>query len=142
MKGRRLAFLGVLSTAVVLVAVAVVLGGGGVGGGGGATEGVAADPAHTPPPQTRVLVVSRSMPAPSRPGTTLHGRLERGPMPHAPMHGTVLTDSECAPDAHGVSRCRNEVRLADGSTIVVRHPHDMAQVPCLSPGEPVRVSPS
>lgn len=126
-------------TALGAAAAAVVL-----GGGGGADDPVraAADRAHIPPAQMRVLVVSRAMPAPSQPGATLHGRLEQGRMPHAPMSGTVLTDSECTPGSDGISRCRNEVRLADGSTIVVRHPHDMAQVPCLSPGEPVRVSPS
>lgn len=102
----------------------------------------AADPAHTPPAQTRVLVVSRTMPEPSSPGMTLHGRLVHGAMPHAQIRGTVLTDSECTPDMTGISHCRNEIRLADGSTIAVRHPHDMADVPCLSPGEHVFVRPS
>jgi hypothetical protein len=110
---------------------------------GGSDAGVEAraDPAHTPPATMRVLIVSRSMPAASTPAT-LHGRLEAGAMPHAEMRGKVMTDSQCTPDARGVSRCRNEVLLADGRTIVVRHPHDMSTVPCLSPGEDVVVRPA
>ena len=87
------------------------------------------DPAHTPPSQARLVVVTRRMPEPSPQGMTLNGKLERGRMPQTAMHGTVLTDTECTPGFDGVSRCRNEIRLADGTTIVVRHPHDMSQVP-------------
>ena len=128
----------VLVAAAVAAAAVVAL----VRNGSESAVPPAADPAHTPPAQTRVLVVSRSMPEPSSPGMTLHGRLEAGAMPHAEMNGTVMTDSECSPDAAGISHCRNEIRLADGRTIVVRHPHDMARVPCLSPGEDVFVRPS
>lgn len=133
-----------LLVALALVAVAGAAVGAVAFTRGGSDPAVvaAADPAHTPPATTRVLVVSRTMPAPSMPGMTVHGRLEDGAMPHAEMRGKVMTDSQCTPDMRGVSRCRNEVRLADGRTIVVRHPHDMSTVPCLSPGEDVLVRPA
>jgi hypothetical protein len=57
------------------------------------------------------------------------------------MMADVMTDTECAPDAHMISRCRNVVR-ADGRRIVLRHPHDMSKVPCLAPGERVRLIPT
>jgi len=104
--------------------------------------GTASDPAHTPPAATRVVLVSAAMPAPSSPGTTLHAQLSKGRMPAAKTYGTVVTDSECTPGFDGVSRCRNEIRLSDGRTLVLRHPHDMANVPCLSPGERVLVAPA
>ena len=100
---------------------------------------VAADPAHTPPADTRVVLVSRTMPAPSAPGGVVHAALVGGPMPARPTSGVVLTDTECVPDAAGVSHCRNEIRLENGRTLTLRHPHDMSVVPCLSPGEPVLV---
>jgi hypothetical protein len=40
-----------------------------------------------------------------------------------------------------ISRCRNEVSLADGTRVVLRHPHNMSKVPCLAPGEHVRLIP-
>jgi hypothetical protein len=100
---------------------------------------LAADPAHTPPAATRVVLVSRTMPAPSAPGGVLHAALVGGRMPARPMSGVVLTDTECVPDAAGISHCRNEIELENGRTLTLRHPHDMSVVPCLSPGEPVRV---
>lgn len=133
---RKIALL-LAPAAVAAVVAALVL-----GRGSDPALQPAADPAHTPPAQTRVVIVSRSMPEPSRPGMVLHGRVEAGPMPHAAMRGTVMTDSECTPDMAGISRCRNEVRLSSGRTIVVRHPHDMSSVPCLSPGEDVVVQPA
>jgi hypothetical protein len=63
-------------------------------------------------------------------------------MPHAALDGTVLSDEDCAADAMGISNCLNRIRLEDGRTIAVRHPHDMREVPCLAPGEPVRVVPA
>jgi hypothetical protein len=41
-----------------------------------------------------------------------------------------------------ISRCRNVMRLEDGREIVLRHPHDMSRVPCLAPGERVRLLPA
>jgi hypothetical protein len=53
----------------------------------------------------------------------------------------VLTDTDCTPDGQMISRCRNEMQLADGRRIVLRHPHKMSEVPCLAPGEQVRLVP-
>jgi hypothetical protein len=79
------------------------------------------------PETARTVTISTTMPAPSA---------------HARRLSEVLTDTECAPDAQMVSRCRNEMRLADGRRIVVRHPHDMGRVPCLAPRERVLLVPA
>ena len=102
---------------------------------------VAADSAHTPPATVRTLLVSMHNAPVSQPGLVLHGRLIGGRMPVAATTGEVMSDEDCAPDSMGISHCRNAVRLADGRTITVRHPHDMGRVPCLTPGEHIRVSP-
>ena len=63
-------------------------------------------------------------------------------MPDGPMMAEVMTDTDCTPDAQMISRCRNVMRLADGRQIVLRHPHRMSDVPCLAPGERVRLIPT
>ncbi len=103
---------------------------------------VAVDPHGAEIESVRTLVVSRAQPPASRPGVLLHGRLVEGRMPNAAMKGTVLTDEDCGADFRGISNCMNRIRLADGSELAVRHPHAMADVPCLAPGEPVRVVPA
>lgn len=65
--------------------------------------------------------------------------LESGQMPQHAMLALVQTDTNCAPDAYGISHCSNQLLLADGRTITVRHDHNMARFPCLKPGETVRV---
>ena len=65
--------------------------------------------------------------------------LVRGKMPRRATSATVLTDTNCAPDAYGVSHCLNALRLVSGRRIVVRHDHSMMNDPCLVPGERVRV---
>src|SRR5215468_7712488 len=72
-------------------------------GSGGTPHAGPADPAHTPPPATRALLVSATSAPVSRPGGVLHGRLVEGPMPHAAMMGEVLSDEDCGPDMHGIS---------------------------------------
>jgi hypothetical protein len=94
------------------------------------------------PEAARRVTVSRTMPMPSASERRLSAMLEQGRMIGAPTPAEVLTDTDCAPDAGMVSRCRNEVRLPDGSTIVLRHPHDMSRVPCLAPGEHVVLVPA
>ena len=79
--------------------------------------------------------------APDAGGPIRAGLLE-GRMPAAATTAVVLTDTDCTPDFAGISHCRNELRLADGSTIAVRHHHDMQRYSCLSPGEQVRVVPA
>ena len=63
-----------------------------------------------------------------------------GAMPHGTVKATVTTDEDCAPDAKGYSHCRNDLRLADGSVLHLRHNHPMGMVACLAPGEEVMVT--
>ena len=65
-----------------------------------------------------------------------------GTMPSRAMAAVTLTDENCQPDARGMSHCLNELQLANGQTILVRHDHDMRVVPCLTPGEKVQVAPT
>jgi hypothetical protein len=67
-------------------------------------------------------------------------QLIRGLVPHR-MRATVLTDTRCTPDRHGVSHCLNRMRLANGRYITVVHNHRMMYMPCLSPGERVVLTP-
>ncbi len=62
-----------------------------------------------------------------------------GTPPAVATTATVLTDTNCMPDQAGISHCHNALRLADGSTITVRHDHDMRRYPCFTAGETVRV---
>lgn len=64
----------------------------------------------------------------------------KGVVPHR-TRALVLTDTRCDPDAHGFSHCLNKLRLADGTIITVRHDHRMMDMPCLSPGEHVTLTP-
>jgi len=94
------------------------------------------------PVVARTVAVSTAMPMPSAHERRLSAMLEDGTMPDRPMMAEVMTDTNCAPDAEMISRCRNVMRLADGHQIVLRHPHNMAKIPCLAPGERVRLMPS
>lgn len=67
-------------------------------------------------------------------------RLVSGLVTHR-MRARVLTDTRCAPDAMGVSHCLNRMQLADGTSITVVHDHRMMDMPCLSPGERVVLTP-
>jgi hypothetical protein len=57
------------------------------------------------------------------------------------MGAIVLTDTRCNPDARGVSHCLNRMRLTNGTVITVQHDHRMMDMPCLSPGERVTLTP-
>lgn len=94
------------------------------------------------PAAARTVSVSRTMPMPSAHERRLSAMLEDGAMPNRPMMAEVMTDTDCAPDAQTISRCRNVMRLADGRQIVLRHPHDMTRIPCLAPGERVQLIPA
>ncbi len=104
-------------------------------------HGVVVDPHGTALPAQRQVQVSLVMPSPSD-SDGLHAKLVGGTMPTAAVQATVLTDEECEADARGISHCLNRLRLPDGSELEVRHPHDMAMVPCLAPGEHVRLLPT
>ena len=64
-----------------------------------------------------------------------------GMAPTEATSAVVLTDSNCTPDGQGISHCFNALRLANGHVIMVRHDHDMHMVPCLVPGESIRLLP-
>ena len=96
----------------------------------------------TIPKTARTVGISTAMPAPSASARRLSAMLEEGVMPTGRVMAEVLSDTECTPNTAMISRCRNEMRLPDGSTIVVRHSHDMRQIPCLAPGERVLLVPS
>ena len=92
------------------------------------------------PVATRTLLVSADrMPQPSRVNAPLHSLRVSGLLPQRGTTGTVLSDERCAPDARGVSHCLNEIRLASGRVLRIRHPHRMTEVACLSPGEHITV---
>jgi hypothetical protein len=67
-------------------------------------------------------------------------KLMRGVVRHR-MGAVVLTDTRCNPDAMGVSHCLNRMRLANGTVVTVVHDHRMMDMPCLSPGEHVMLTP-
>ncbi len=65
--------------------------------------------------------------------------LKSGVIPKHRVTAIVETDENCAPDSYGISHCTNALQLPDGSTLVVRHDHNMSVYPCLRPGETVTV---
>jgi hypothetical protein len=134
--------IGALAAIAVLIAATGVLA---LRGGGEAPDSSPPSASEHPvaiPSSARTVLVSRAMPMPSAHSRRLSAMLEEGAMPHRPMMAEVMTDSDCMPDAQMISRCRNLIRLPDGRRIVLRHPHDMSDVPCLAPGERVRLIPS
>jgi len=70
-----------------------------------------------------------------------HVRVLQGRIGHR-VRATVLTDTRCNPDGRGVSHCLNRMRLASGAVVTVVHDHRMMDMPCLSPGEHVMLSPA
>ena len=127
--------------AFAMTVAAVVLGLAATGRVGGHEQAITEHPV-TIPDTRRTIDLSKAMPAPSISARHLSAMLERGALPSGRTTAVVLSDTECAPDASMISRCRNELRLADGNTVVVRHPHDMRNVPCLAPGERINVVPN
>ena len=65
------------------------------------------------------------------------GILKSGEIPTRPIAAIVETDENCTPDAYGISHCTNGLQLPDGSTLVLRHDHNMQAYHCLKPGEVV-----
>ena len=122
--------------AAVLTAAAFLL-----AGRGGDSPAPRTEHPVTVPAELRTVNVSASMPLASAHARRLSAMLETGTMPAHATTAEVLSDTDCAPDAEMISRCRNEIRLADGSTVVLRHPHNMTKVPCLAPGERIRLVP-
>lgn len=86
-----------------------------------------------------VLVSTGREPAPSTPGLVLNALRVKGALPTTRTRATVVSDRNCAPDAQGISRCTNTLRVSGNRLLTVRHPHRMMEVPCLEPGERVWV---
>jgi hypothetical protein len=126
-----------LPALAVFVAAAILIG----RGSDSASPGYVTEHPVEVPTTARTVQVYTTMPQPSVDERLLSARLEVGELPSGPTMAEVLSDTECQPDRRMISRCRNEMRLADGRTIVVRHPHDMRNVPCLAPGEMVQLMP-
>ena len=48
---------------------------------------------------------------------------------------TVKSDTDCDPDAQGLSHCHNNLKLANGTQITVINSHNMHQFRCLGEGD-------
>lgn len=57
-----------------------------------------------------------------------------GRLPAETTTGTILSDTQCEPDAQMINHCHNQIRLANGETITVIDNHSMMVNPCLAPG--------
>jgi hypothetical protein len=141
LRSTRVCLFGALAAIAILTAVAGTLTLRGRDDAASAPTPVPEHPAAVPL-SARTVLVSQAMPMPSAHERRLSAMLEEGTMPGHPMMADVMTDTDCAPDAQMISRCRNVMRLADGRRIVLRHPHDMSRIPCLAPGERVRLIPN
>ena len=107
--------------------------------GGGRASGEQAS-ARSGASQLRTVLVSTGRePAPSTPGLVLNALRVKGVPPTTRTRATVVSDRNCAPDAQGISRCTNALRVSGNHVLTVRHPHRMMEVPCLEPGERVWV---
>lgn len=95
------------------------------------------------PGEPRTVVVggmTDSLPGTSNEAGYLMTNLRAGQLPEGATTATVLTDTNCEPDADGVSHCLNDLQI--GSVVVtVQHHHQMHSIPCLSPGETVTLMP-
>jgi outer membrane usher protein FimD/PapC len=89
-------------------------------------------------PSIRTIVVAAPNQQLPRKDDILLTELVAGSLPANVRTARVLTDSNCAPDAQGVSHCLNQLQIGS-ATVTVQHHHDMRNVPCLSPGETVNV---
>lgn len=97
----------------------------------------------TKPRAQRILVVGNAteqLPGTSNAHGYLMANLRTGEIPAGASEAEVLSDSNCAPDADGISHCLNDLRIGN-VVVTVQHHHDMTAVPCLSPGETVTLLP-
>lgn len=95
------------------------------------------------PGEPRTVVVggmSDSLPGTSNAAGYLMTNLRSGQIPAGATTATVLTDTNCEPDADGVSHCLNDLQIGN-VVVTVQHHHQMHSVPCLSPGETVMLMP-
>lgn len=129
-RAHKILLIAIGAAALLIVALA------GCGGDEGSPSAPPSGEAASPDAGLRTVLVYDREPAPSPTAESLHAGLEEGQLPKGTVKATVLTDEDCAPDAEGISHCRNVVRAA-GRVVTLRHPHDMQKVPCLAPGEKV-----
>jgi hypothetical protein len=95
------------------------------------------------PGEPRTVVIggmSDSLPGTSNEAGYLMANLRAGQIPAGATTATVLTDTNCAPDADGISHCLNDLQIGE-AVVTVQHHHAMAEIPCLSPGETVTLMP-
>lgn len=95
------------------------------------------------PGEPRTVVVggmTDSLPGTSNEAGYLMTNLRVGQIPAGATTATVLTDTNCEPDADGVSHCLNDLQIGN-VVVTVQHHHQMHSVPCLSPGETVTLMP-
>jgi hypothetical protein len=104
-----------------------------VRGAVGGASAAAIDPALR-----TMVVVSGDMAKPELRAGDILVDLETGAVPIGIHRATVLTDTDCAADAEGVSHCLNEMAVGR-ATFAIRHHHKMMEEPCFSPTEQVNV---
>jgi len=56
------------------------------------------------------------------------------------VKGTVLSDSNCEPDAQGLNHCRNVIELENGARLLVVNNHKMSSNSCLHPGSGITLT--
>lgn len=147
-RGRAMLAVGFLIGATLLLALVLTR-------GSGATLQAAYPPA-APAPAPHFVDVSRQTDASMRtlvigsatdrlPGTSnaegfLMANLRTGMLPAGAATALVLSDANCDPDKDGVSHCLNQLQIGT-SVVTVQHHHQMHLVPCLTPGETVKLMP-
>lgn len=95
----------------------------------------------TTPGTPRIVViadVNQPLPGTSNPAGVLMTNLREGHIPAGATTATVMSDANCDPDVNGISHCLNDLNIG-GIVVTVQHHHAMTEVPCLSPGETVRL---
>lgn len=132
---------GIVAGALLVILLAKTLSGEAVTTEATATEAsTEAAPHFWQQQKVRTVLVAAADEPPARTSSneTLSTTLVEGTLPPGATKARVLTDTDCAPDAQGISHCLN--RLAVGDTeVVVQHHHNMHQVSCLTPGEVVNL---
>jgi hypothetical protein len=91
------------------------------------------------PGAARILVIAaanQTLPGTSNSAGVLMANLRDGHIPTGATSAVVLSDSNCEPDADGISHCLNDLNIG-GVVVTVQHHHNMGKVPCLSPGETI-----
>ncbi len=105
---------------------------------GNAVQCAAKAPHFWDDPAVRTIVIAERGDQLEKYGDILLTDLVEGTVPAGARQALVLSDSNCAPDEHGISHCLNHLQIG-ATQVLVQHHHDMRVVPCLSPGEVVNI---